>query len=1040
MKPAFRTRLLLFACLYLSSTCIHAQWQQTQGPEGGNTQDLILYHDTLWAGANGLYFSPDDGMHWYFHNAVNKDYTVLDLHVHHDALFAFVRAYELGWNSYENRVYRSQDGGQTWAMISQIPFSYSDDYRLATVRDYLFLIDNSQFYRSADDGLTWQMITLPQHVSEVRYDTATLLMRSYFDGLSISRDGADTWYQIADSAALFGTVHVVKDSLIIATNFQSDSLQYLITHDLGQTWTLFGTPPVPPMYSVNFYNAGGDTLFGWTDKLYWTTDFGAIWHLWSNNPTAGFPSILVPDGAYSVRNDGVWRYYHATGQWEKRNTGLFNSFVNRLFTNNQVLFAHTSVGLFGSVDAGAHWQEIPLPYSQSNSYHFDISGDTLFWAAYRTVYAYPYNTPGSWDTLANALGSGDPNYFQVEGEKIVWIRNANIYRIDRYTGAIDTIQPPAGTYNFNNALRIIGGRFIYSDNSGNAYISDDQGLTWTQTLSQSIPGNNSDNHLFYESGRLFVSTRKGLRISADNGSSWSDNIVYTPWSAAALAMTAKDNLLFLTLRGHGVLVSQDFGLSWQPYNTGLGSLNGRALTTLGEQIFAGADFNGVWRRTPNLNLLNGTVYADQNNNGTRDAGEPPFPGAIVRTRPGNLYAVSQADGAYALYAQPAADTLSVVPFSPYVNVQPAYRLANPGSSLDFGVYETPGVEDLDIALVNAKPFKPGFPVTLKLSCHNKGTVPQAPGLRLDLDPLVQYLDAYPWPDSFGTTQSVFWNLDTLAPYQTRQVTVTVLAQTAMIGDSLHLSAHVTPDANDPTPADNTAELYTAVVGAFDPNDKQADPADRITPAQVAAGEPVAYTIRFQNTGNHPATFIRIVDTLSPDFDIASLRVLSASHPFTWNLLGAGVLEFFFENIQLPDSASDPVASNGFVQYAIRAKPDLALNTPLRNRAFIYFDFNAPVETNTTSTVVAWLTAAYEAPAFVPLLISPNPASDQLMVTRASAGVAQLRVLDMNGREVWSEPVSEQRLRLAVGRLPQGYYSVFVAGNATLEWGRFVVQR
>lgn len=87
MKPACLAQLYFFVFILISAPAL-AQWKQTRGPEGGNLQDLVLYNNTLWAAANGLFYSSDEGAHWNFHPAVNKDYTVIDLHVHHDALFA----------------------------------------------------------------------------------------------------------------------------------------------------------------------------------------------------------------------------------------------------------------------------------------------------------------------------------------------------------------------------------------------------------------------------------------------------------------------------------------------------------------------------------------------------------------------------------------------------------------------------------------------------------------------------------------------------------------------------------------------------------------------------------------------------------------------------------------------------------------------------------------------------------------------------------------------------------------------------------------
>jgi hypothetical protein len=52
---------------------------------------------------------------------------------------------------------------------------------------------------------------------------------------------------------------------------------------------------------------------------------------------------------------------------------------------------------------------------------------------------------------------------------------------------------------------------------------------------------------------------------------------------------------------------------------------------------------------------------------------------------------------------------------------------------------------------------------------------------------------------------------------------------------------------------------------------------------------------------------------------------------------------------LPDSASDPLGSIGFVQYSIKPKLPMVANQEINSKVDIYFDFNSPITTNTTVT-------------------------------------------------------------------------------------------
>jgi len=112
-----------------------------------------------------------------------------------------------------------------------------------------------------------------------------------------------------------------------------------------------------------------------------------------------------------------------------------------------------------------------------------------------------------------------------------------------------------------------------------------------------------------------------------------------------------------------------------------------------------------------------------------------------------------------------------------------------------------------------------------------------------------------------------------------------------------------------------------------------------------------YTIHFQNTGNYPAEYVILRDTIDDDLDISSIDVAMTSHNCTVTVEDDKVLVFTFAHIQLPDSTTDEPNSHGFVRYKMNLKPNLPLDTHIDNTAYIYFDFNAPVITNTVHSTL-----------------------------------------------------------------------------------------
>jgi uncharacterized repeat protein (TIGR01451 family) len=140
-----------------------------------------------------------------------------------------------------------------------------------------------------------------------------------------------------------------------------------------------------------------------------------------------------------------------------------------------------------------------------------------------------------------------------------------------------------------------------------------------------------------------------------------------------------------------------------------------------------------------------------------------------------------------------------------------------------------------------------------------------------------------------------------------------------------------------------------IVDSYDPNDKQVIPAGLTSENYTPTNTPLRYTVRFQNTGTDVAYRVVVVDTLSADLDISTLKVGAVSHPYRLSVSGKErpVLTFTFDNIMLPDSSKDLAGSNGLLQFSIRPKENLLEKHLIENLADIFFDYNEPMRTNTT---------------------------------------------------------------------------------------------
>src|SRR6185295_15873757 len=68
----------------------------------------------------------------------------------------------------------------------------------------------------------------------------------------------------------------------------------------------------------------------------------------------------------------------------------------------------------------------------------------------------------------------------------------------------------------------------------------------------------------------------------------------------------------------------------------------------------------------------------------------------------------------------------------------------------------------------------------------------------------------------------------------------------------------------------------------------------------------------------------------------------------------GALKFTFNNILLPDSNINEPMSHGEVTYRIHTRTGLPDNTIVNNTAFIVFDLNIPVVTNTSLNTMIYI--------------------------------------------------------------------------------------
>lgn len=248
---------------------------------------------------------------------------------------------------------------------------------------------------------------------------------------------------------------------------------------------------------------------------------------------------------------------------------------------------------------------------------------------------------------------------------------------------------------------------------------------------------------------------------------------------------------------------------------------------------------------------------------------------------------------------------------------------------------------------------------------------------------------------------------------------------------------------------SSVSIYcTENIGAFDPNDKNAFPKGLGEQHFIEPGQPIDYLVRFQNTGTDTAFTVVIQDTLSPYLNPATLQMGAASHPFRWQLKGEGLLNIIFENILLPDSSANELASHGFVSFRIRQQEGLDLPTIVTNEAAIYFDFNDPVITNevfhtvdTNFLEMVVLTNTNEQNLPTLLRLSPNPlqAGSSFQIGGALPENGLLMLYSNTGKLMSAIHVQAGGLATLPTGIPAGWYLLELwSKNQVIGRGKVIV--
>jgi hypothetical protein len=425
------------------------------------------------------------------------------------------------------------------------------------------------------------------------------------------------------------------------------------------------------------------------------------------------------------------------------------------------------------------------------------------------------------------------------------------------------------------------------------------------------------------------------------------------------------------------------GFGGSPATVGVNMGDGTNYALVGRFDHDGVDYDGPGGHADGISYLDdrtytfgvcsgvgtirGVVFLDADQDGVHDSGEAGLPSWTVTLSPGGRATTSGDDGAYMFsFLEPGTYVVAEVPRANWFQTCPpvpgTYTVdLTEGQTVtgrDFGNAPNASVHDLAVSVAAGR-ARPGFQKFYSVNYQNKGTLTTDATVELELPSQVQHLDSSPGGTYSGAWHSVTWELDDLWPGESGGLWTRVqIPASAPLGTVLTASARIEPAAGDAFWQDNEDEESQVVVGSYDPNDKAVAQAYDILSTDL-----LDYQVNFQNVGTDTAFTVIVRDTLDPSLDIATLRTGPTSHTAQFQIVDRE-LSWAFQDIDLPCSSEDEAGSQGFVTFAIQPEAGVQPGTEISNRASVYFDFNAPVITNTVANRVRELSSG--------ALVAPNP--------------------------------------------------------------------
>lgn len=267
-----------------------------------------------------------------------------------------------------------------------------------------------------------------------------------------------------------------------------------------------------------------------------------------------------------------------------------------------------------------------------------------------------------------------------------------------------------------------------------------------------------------------------------------------------------------------------------------------------------------------------------------------------------------------------------------------------------------------------------------------------------------------------------------------QTTLTLKFDSLLGNDTLCFSTKLLQVLPEKDTSDNY-QYFCLKAGEVDLalNQKQVSIASQINHEDfLNKNDELIYQINFINNRTSTANHLLISDIIDSKLDLSTFKLIKQSHTGQVLFRPGNEVVLAYQDINLPDSASNDSASRGYVIFSLKPIASIAFNDLIRNHAVIVIDFIQNIRTNTTlSRYITKPTISIQELRTSAYYIYPNPTSDYIYLRLKSENGFNNNnyyLVNLLGQQIKLESISsssnDEEIKFDLNFLQNGIYLLF----------------